>query len=73
MLSAFLFSFLMLLSYHRTGQMYILSLQDNITEDAESRQFYCDVIVDEANKMNRLVQKLLTLNQLESVVDKENC
>lgn len=46
-------------------QGYAEGLQDNINEDAESRQFYCEVIVDEANKMNRLVQKLLTLNQLE--------
>lgn len=46
-------------------QGYAEGLQDNITEDAQSRQFYCEVIVDEANKMNRLVQKLLTLNQLE--------
>ena len=50
-------------------QGYAEGLQDNITEDAESRQFYCDVIVDEANKMNRLVQKLLTLNQLEFGTD----
>ncbi len=34
-------------------------------EDAESRDLYCDVIMDEANKMNRMVKQLLTLNQLE--------
>ena len=27
--------------------------------------FYCEVIMDEAGKMNGMVQKLLTLNQLE--------
>jgi signal transduction histidine kinase len=27
--------------------------------------FYCDVIIDEANKMNHMVKKLLTLNQIE--------
>ncbi len=34
-------------------------------DDPENRRFYCDVIVDESAKMNRMVQKLLTLNQLE--------
>ena len=28
--------------------------------------FYCEVIMDEADKMNQMVKKLLTLNQLES-------
>ena len=28
-------------------------------------QFYCEVIVDEAAKMNQMVKKLMTLNQLE--------
>ena len=46
-------------------QGYAEGLKDNISEDAESREFYCDVIIDEAVKMNVMVQKLLTLNQLE--------
>lgn len=46
-------------------QGYAEGLKDNISEDAESREFYCDVIIDEAVKMNTMVQKLLTLNQLE--------
>lgn len=33
--------------------------------DNESREYYCDVIIDEANRMNRLVRQLLSLNQLE--------
>ena len=44
---------------------YAEGLKDNIADDAESREFYCDVIIDEANKMNTMVKKLLTLNQLE--------
>ena len=40
-------------------------LQENINDDAESREFYCEVIVDEADKMNKMVKKLLSLNQLE--------
>lgn len=46
-------------------QGYAEGLQDNINEDAQSRAFYCEVIMDEASKMNRMVKKLLTLNQLE--------
>lgn len=46
-------------------QGYAEGLQDNINDDAESRQFYCEVIIDEAQKMNKMVKKLLTLNQLE--------
>lgn len=34
-------------------------------DDEESRNFYCDVIIDESGKMNNMVKKLLTLNQLE--------
>lgn len=46
-------------------QGYAEGLQENINDDPESRSFYCDVIIDEASKMNQMVKKLLTLNQLE--------
>lgn len=46
-------------------QGYAEGLQEGINDDAESRQFYCEVIMDEANKMNKMVKKLLTLNQIE--------
>ena len=46
-------------------QGYAEGLKDNIAEDEDSRDFYCDVIIDEASKMNTMVKKLLTLNQLE--------
>lgn len=46
-------------------QGYAEGLKDGISDDAESREYYCEVIVDEANKMNRMVKQLLTLNQLE--------
>lgn len=46
-------------------QGYAEGLQDNINDDPESREFYCDVIIDEAAKMNQMVKKLLTLNHLE--------
>lgn len=47
-------------------QGYAEGLKEEINEDAESREFYCDVIMDEAAKMNTMVKKLLTLNQIES-------
>ncbi|MDD3744923.1 MAG: HAMP domain-containing sensor histidine kinase [Anaerostipes sp.] len=46
-------------------QGYAEGLKDNILDDPESQEFYCDVIGDEAKKMNKMVQKLLTLNQIE--------
>lgn len=46
-------------------QGYAEGLKEGINEDAESREFYCDVIMDEAGKMNTMVKKLLTLNELE--------
>lgn len=46
-------------------QGYAEGLKEGINDDAESREFYCDVIMDEASKMNIMVKKLLTLNQLE--------
>ncbi len=47
-------------------QGYAEGLLDGINDnDIESRQFYCDVIIDEAAKMNKMVKKLLTLNQIE--------
>ena len=46
-------------------QGYAEGLKDNINEDPESREFYCEVIIDEATKMNKMVKKLLSLNQLE--------
>lgn len=46
-------------------QGYAEGLQEGVNDDPESREFYCEVIIDEASKMNVMVQRLLTLNQLE--------
>lgn len=46
-------------------QGYSEGLKECVNDDDESKDFYCDVIIDEANKMNTLVQKLLTLNKIE--------
>ena len=44
---------------------YAEGLLECVSDDPESRQFYCEVIMDEAAKMNNMVRKLLTLNELE--------
>lgn len=46
-------------------QGYAEGLKECVNDDAESKDFYCDVIIDEAAKMNTMVQKLLTLNKIE--------
>lgn len=46
-------------------QGYAEGLKENINDSPESRDFYCEVIMDEADKMNKMVKKLLSLNQIE--------
>ena len=46
-------------------QGYAEGLSEGVNDDPESRSFYCEVIMDEAGKMNNMVKKLMTLNQLE--------
>lgn len=47
-------------------QGYAEGLKLNVNEDEENRDYYCDVIMDETDKMNRLVKDLLDLSQIES-------
>lgn len=47
-------------------QGYAEGLQEGMAEDKESRDYYCEVIADEAGKMNKMVKQLLTLSSLES-------
>lgn len=47
-------------------QGYAEGLAEGITDDEESREFYCDVIIDEAKKMNRMVLSMISLNQIET-------
>lgn len=47
-------------------QGYAEGLTEGMAEEKESRDYYCEVIMDEANKMNKMVRQLLTLNALES-------
>ena len=51
-------------------QGYAEGLKEGVNYYPESRDFYCDVIMDEAGKMNRMVKNLMTLNQLEFGNDK---
>ena len=46
-------------------QGYAEGLNECINDDAESREFYCSVIIDEADKMNKMVKSLLSLTKLE--------
>ncbi len=47
-------------------QGYAEGLKEGVSDNPESKAFYCDVIMDEASKMNELVKNLMTLNQLEA-------
>lgn len=53
-------------------QGYAEGLKEVVDEE-EERDYYCDVIMDEASKMNTMVRQLLTLNQLESGEDILSC
>lgn len=53
-------------------QGYAEGLKENISDDQESRDFYCEVIMDEADRMNTMVKKLMALNELEFGTDKIN-
>ena len=44
---------------------YAEGLSEGVADDPESTKFYTEVIIDEADKMNRMVMRLLSLNQLE--------
>ena len=40
-------------------QGYAEGLKECVNDDKDSRDFYCEVIMDEADKMNQMVKKLL--------------
>ena len=46
-------------------QGYAEGLLENVNDDPESRKFYAEVIIDEAQKMDNMVKKLLELMKLE--------
>ncbi|SHH33616.1 sensor histidine kinase [Clostridium grantii] len=46
-------------------QGYAEGLKLNVIKNKEKSDFYCDVIIDESIKMNRLVESLLNIDQME--------
>ena len=46
-------------------QGYAEGLLENVNSDEESRKFYAEVIIDESNKMDKMVKELLELMKLE--------
>lgn len=46
-------------------QGYSEGLLENVNSDEESRRFYAEVILDETNKMDKMVKQLLELTKLE--------
>ena len=46
-------------------QGYAEGLVENVNTDEESKKFYAEVILDESNKMDKLVKQLLDLMKLE--------
>jgi len=45
---------------------YAEGLKENIAQDEKNKNYYCCVIMDEAEKMDKLVKDLLNLSQIES-------
>ena len=45
---------------------YAEGLKENVAQDQQDKDYYCAVIMDEAEKMDRLVHDLLNLSQIES-------
>ena len=45
---------------------YAEGLRENVVQEQTDKDYYCSVIMDEAEKMNRLVHDLLNLSQIES-------
>jgi len=45
---------------------YAEGLKENVAQDQQGKDYYCSIIMDEAEKMDRLVHDLLNLSQIES-------
>lgn len=50
-------------------QGYAEGLQCGMIENKEDRDFYLNVIIDESDKMNKMVKQLLNLSTLENKID----
>lgn len=47
-------------------QGYAEALQEGLADDKETMDYYTNIIIDESQRMNRLVKQLIDLTQLES-------
>lgn len=47
-------------------QGYTEGLRENVAHDEEKKNLYCSIIIDEAEKMDKLVKDLLNLSQFDS-------
>jgi len=45
---------------------YAEGLKENVARDEDRKNYYCSVIIDEAERMDKLVKDLLNLSQIES-------
>ena len=45
---------------------YAEGLKENIAASPEDRDFYCDVIIDETARMDKVIKQILTIAELES-------
>ena len=54
-------------------QGYAEGLKQNIVDDEENKNYYCEVIIDEALKMEKHVRELLDLSQIESGAFRIDC
>lgn len=51
---------------------YAEGLKDNIAGSPDDRNFYCDVIIDEAKVMDNIIKQFLTIAEIESMDLSEN-
>ncbi len=51
-------------------QGYAEGLKVNVVQEESEKDYYCSVIIDEADKMNKLVKELLDLSQVEAGIFK---
>lgn len=47
-------------------EAYAEGLNENIAMSDDDKKYYCEVILDEANKMSNIIQKLMSLMRLEN-------
>ncbi|MGI6072016.1 MAG: sensor histidine kinase [Lachnospiraceae bacterium] len=44
---------------------YAEGIREGISDNPEDRDYYCNIIIDEADRMNLMIKRLATLNQIE--------